>query len=112
MSIPEVYQVSEAREGMIAYSMWSTGDFVLPYRYGALVPSKPPLFHWLSAAVIEFDPRYGEAGLRLPSAAAAGLLLLALGFFARRFAGVAAGWWCTVILVSTYGFVRLASDGR
>lgn len=112
MGISDVYQVSEAREGAIAYSMWQSGNYILPYRYGLLVPSKPPLFHWLSSALIALDPSYGEIALRLPSAIAGVCLLLAIALYVRRFAGSAAGWLCVLILLTTYGFSRVATDGR
>src|SRR5205823_14435150 len=43
----DVYEGGEAREALVAREMLDTGDWILPLWNGSVVPSKPPLFHWL-----------------------------------------------------------------
>ena len=50
LSVAVIGSSTEAREVHIAKLMFETGDWVLPLRNG-LVPSKPPLFHWLTATI-------------------------------------------------------------
>src|SRR5256885_16610980 len=45
----DVYEGGEAREGLVVREMLRTGDWILPLWNGSIVPSKPPLFHWLAA---------------------------------------------------------------
>src|SRR5437867_13445153 len=46
----DIYEGGEAREGLVVREMLHTGDWILPLWNGSVVPSKPPLFHWLAAA--------------------------------------------------------------
>src|SRR5438093_12671414 len=77
----DVYQGGEAREGLVAREMLRTGDWILPLWNGSVVPSKPPLFHWLAAGAPP-PPRAGAARPTLPPPplppAALGALLLFL----------------------------------
>lgn len=74
----------EAREALVVKAMIDQQNIVLPLRNGEIIPSKPPLFHWLARAFIEVGgapvpPAEGaELPIRLPSVLAAGLTLLLL----------------------------------
>lgn len=60
--IPELSSSSEARELQVIDTIRRDGTWILPLRNG-IVPSKPPLYHWIvacAAAVI------GDAGLLTP----------------------------------------------
>src|SRR2546425_10844227 len=54
----DVYEGGEAREGLVVREMLRTGDWILPLWNGSVVPSKPPLFHWLAAGAAP-PPRAG-----------------------------------------------------
>src|SRR2546425_9431489 len=54
----DVYEGGEAREGLVVREMLRTGDWILPLWNGSVVPSKPPLFHWLAAGAAPL-PRAG-----------------------------------------------------
>src|SRR5438067_10861522 len=76
----DVYEGGEAREGLVVREMLRTGDWILPLWNGSVVPSKPPLFHWLAAGAAAL----GGAGvtghtLRAARCAPGGLVVL-LGF--------------------------------
>jgi len=68
---------SEAREAQVIDVILKTGEWILPRRNG-IVPSKPPLFHWIAAAFNFFQGEVSEQGARLPSLfAATGILWFA-----------------------------------
>src|SRR5437762_11624634 len=73
----DVYEGGEAREGLVVREMLRTGDWILPLWNGSVVPSKPPLFHWLAAGPA---CRSGAGGAGAPLCGAAigrrGLALL------------------------------------
>src|SRR5437660_1128224 len=85
----DVYEGGEAREGLVVREMLHTGDWILPLWNGSVVPSKPPLFHWLAAGAAALSGAgVTEHTLRAPSIAPAGLVVL-LVFLAGR----AGGWY-------------------
>lgn len=110
-----VFQPSEAREGAVVWQLLSSGEWLLPLRHGSEIPSKPPLFHWLSALLyltLSFGAPYSEFFLRLPSVLAAAGLLLVTADYAKKSGGESAAVIAVAILSSCYGFSRLALDGR
>lgn len=70
----------EPREALVIESIVSEGKWILPSGYGGIVPSKPPLMHWLAAACSEVAGEVSNFTARLPSALA---YLLALYLFWR-----------------------------
>lgn len=78
LGLSDFHTRGEAREALVAQSMLSSGNWVLPRAYNDALPSKPPLFHWLVAAASIPSGEVSEFTSRLPSALAA---LGALGFF-------------------------------
>jgi len=112
--LSEVFQVSEAREGFVIHEILSSGEWILPLRNGEFVPSKPPLFHWLGAALIKIfnGSASSEFFLRLPSFLASIALLFVVGSYAKKAATESAAILSVCFLSSMYGFGRLAGDGR
>ncbi|OVE79939.1 hypothetical protein BVY02_01865 [bacterium J17] len=114
-SFPLVFQVSEAREGVVVNEILRSGDFILPLRNGEIVPSKPILFHWISAVAACLGgscERIDEFYLRLPSVLAGSFMLLTTFLIGAWIAGRVAGLVSALLLLSTYGFNRLTLDGR
>src|SRR3989442_8790279 len=73
----DVYEGGEAREGLVVREMLRTGDWILPLWNGSVVPSKPPLFHWLAASAAALTGAgVTEHTLRAPSIVLAGLGVL------------------------------------
>ncbi|MCC6953427.1 MAG: hypothetical protein IT290_04860 [Deltaproteobacteria bacterium] len=107
-----VFQVSEGREGVVVGEMLDSGDFILPLRNGEFVPSKPLLFHWIGAATATVLDVLDEFVLRFPSALAACGLLFALSHALRAVPGSQSYVPGLLLLLSMYGFLRLAQDGR
>lgn len=112
LDFTQVYQVSEAREGVVVEEMLRSGELILPLRNGALVPSKPPLFHWLGVFFARLAGRYDESILRLPSALAAVGCCAVVYLLTLSLAGMTTALFSALFLLSTNGFYRLALDGR
>lgn len=112
--LPEVFQVSEAREGVVIKELLWGADFILPLRHLEIIPSKPPLFHWLSFFFAKIFSEYltPELLLRFCSLLSASCLVGALAVFSSRH--IAKNWsiLAPIILISNYNFLRLGSDGR
>lgn len=103
---------SEAREVHVANLMQATADYILPLRHG-LVPSKPPLFHWLCVALASAR---GEvvtaANCRLVSLLAAAGIIVIVGYLAALRAPPDRQrlrlLLTVMVLGTTYGFVNMA----
>lgn len=112
---------SEARELHVAQVIKRTGDWILPLRDG-LLPSKPPLFHWITAALGtlrgDISPAVGRATSLVFGCAA----LLLTGLLALRAAGSARGairqrrpliaMFACFLLATSYGFQNVMADAR
>ena len=112
LGVCPVFQVSEAREGSVVLQIRATGEAILPLRHGEIIPSKPPLFHWFSVVLSSFDPAYQEIGLRLPSMVAAIGIVVLCSTLAGSLFGKSEQLLTAFVLLTTYGFVHLATDGR
>ena len=107
-----IYRVSEAREGSVINALAEGDSLVLPLRHGKIIPSKPPLYHWLSFFIFRPDRPINEFQLRFVSALA-GIGMLALTFFTgQRLLGLNFAIASTTILGTSVGFLNLASSGR
>jgi 4-amino-4-deoxy-L-arabinose transferase-like glycosyltransferase len=92
---------AEPQEALVVREMKESGEWVLPRVNGELIPSKPPLFHWLALAVSTLCGDVDEFSTRLPSMIAASLtvgLVFAVG---------AAEWG---VLAATIAAVTLATS--
>jgi len=69
----------EAREVGIIQDIAARGRWLLPRFNDSIFPDKPPLYHWLAAAVCVHEGVCDERQFRLPSAAAALVLVLVVG---------------------------------
>lgn len=111
---------SEAREAQVIENIVRDGEWILPLRNG-IVPSKPPLYHWIGASLSASVGSVSELTARLPShLSAVGVLLCAAlcayalargscttesALHPQRVTLLAAG-----ILSLTYGFHQLATQ--
>ncbi|HYR95543.1 MAG TPA: glycosyltransferase family 39 protein [Candidatus Binatus sp.] len=109
----DIYEGSEAREALVAREMVETGDWILPLWNGTVVPSKPPLFHWLVATASHLaGTGVTERTLRAPSVVAAGLVVLLVFLAGRAWAGENAGVLAALILATSPQFLKEAVNGR
>jgi 4-amino-4-deoxy-L-arabinose transferase-like glycosyltransferase len=111
---------TEAREGQVIDTIVREGEWILPLRNG-IIPSKPPLFHWIGASISSALGDVSELSVRLPSHLAALGILLCSGVCAvrvARFSQTVEGELhqervalvAPALLSLTYGFHQLASQ--
>lgn len=102
----------EPREALVVWEMNHGSSWILPYRNGTELPSKPPLFHWLGAITAEARGTLDEWSVRFPSAITsllgAWLVLLAGSILWSVGAGLCAG----LALLSSFEWARAATTGR
>src|SRR5437867_4479470 len=109
----DLYQGGEAREGLVVREMLRTGDWILPLWNGSVMPSKPPLFHWLVAAAAALTGAgVTEHTLRAPSIALAGLVVLLVFLAGRAWGGEQVGFMAALVLATTPQFLNEGGDGR
>ena len=84
------YSKGEPREAIVAVSMLTSGDWILPVSYGGDIPYKPPFLAWLIAIFAEVfnGGTVNEYISRLPSALAAIAMVLGGYAWAKRERGV------------------------
>lgn len=100
----------EAREGLVVQDVVAHRHWILPRRNGEL-PSKPPLFHWTAAATTKLFGA-SDATLRLPSAIAAFVTLVAVLALGRTIDGAVTGWLACGMLLGSAPFVTAATEAR
>ena len=108
---PAIGTHGEAREGLVVQDIVRHGRWILPLRNGA-VPSKPPLYHWIAASAAALTGRLSDAIVRLPSALAAGFVLVVVYAAGAAAGGRAAGWLAAGALAGTQPFLEAASEAR
>jgi 4-amino-4-deoxy-L-arabinose transferase-like glycosyltransferase len=102
----------EPREATVVWEIYNSGEWILPLRNGSIIPSKPPLFHWLGAFFSLVRGELNEFTIRLPSA-----LLAIVGVLLTYGAGVVlwgveAGLVAALILATSFEWVRAAITAR
>jgi 4-amino-4-deoxy-L-arabinose transferase-like glycosyltransferase len=113
IGIPAIGGSSEAREGQVIAVMTDQQEFVLPLRNG-VIPSKPPLFHWMGYGVAAITGAVDEFSVRLPSLLAGIALLAVLTFVMKEVenaerapSGTATPELALGILVISYGYFHM-----
>ncbi len=75
----------EPREALVAYAMLDTDNWVLPMTNGVDMAYKPPMFHWMIAAISKVSGAVTEYTSRMPSAIALMVMtLVGFVFFSKR----------------------------
>src|SRR5439155_18772535 len=96
----------------VVREMLRTGDWILPLWNGSVVPSKPPLFHWLAAGPAALTGAgVTEHSLRVPSIALAGLVVLLVFLAGRAWGGEHVGFMAALVLATTPQFPNEAGGG-
>lgn len=83
---PPIWGSSEAREAQVVWSILDSGDWILPTRNG-IVPSKPPLFHWIAAVIAALTGGAQVWTTRIVSVLSGAAMMFFTLRFAARFWG-------------------------
>src|SRR5713226_9365330 len=96
------YTKGEPREATVVWEIYTSGEWILPLRNGHIIPSKPPLFHWLGTLL----------SIRLPSAVLAIIGVLLTYATGLSLWGVEAGLIAALVLATSFEWVRAATTAR
>lgn len=106
------YTKGEPREATVVWEIYNSGEWILPLRNGHIIPSKPPLFHWLGALLSFVQGEVSELTIRLPSATLAIIGVLLTYATGRALWGIEAGLIAALILATSFEWVRAATTAR
>ncbi|GAB4343054.1 MAG: glycosyltransferase family 39 protein [Candidatus Abyssubacteria bacterium] len=76
IGVRDLWNPDEPRYAQVSREMLQTGDWVVPHLNGEVYPEKPPLYFWLVALVSQPVGDVTEVTVRVPSAAAATMVVL------------------------------------
>lgn len=107
---PPIWQHGEAREGLVVQAIVYNHQWILPFRNGEL-PSKPPLFHWI-AAVFALIAGFSDLVLRLPSAIAAEIVVIATFLLGRELGGRRTAWLAAGACLGMYDIWEAGTQAR
>jgi 4-amino-4-deoxy-L-arabinose transferase-like glycosyltransferase len=95
----------ESRPAAITLDIMRTGHWLLPRDIYGEATRKPPLYYWLSAALLEaLHAPLDETGARAVSIVAAAALAAMVMTQAETYFGAPAGWLAWLALLACYGF--------
>ena len=106
------YTKGQPREATVIWEIYHNGDWILPLRNGQIIPSKPPLFHWLGTSVALALGQLSEFSIRLPSALLALIGVLLTYRVGAVLWGVEAGLIAGLTLATSFEWVRAATTAR
>lgn len=106
------YTKGEPREATVVWEIYTTHEWVLPLRNGHIIPSKPPLFHWLGTLVSYANGEVNEFTIRFPSAVLATMGVLLTYSTGVALWGVEAGAVAAVVLATSFEWSRAATTAR
>jgi len=107
-----IFTRGEGREAIVVKAMLAERNFILPLRNGEDIPSKPPMFHWLSVLSSGAVGKLNEFSMRLPSTFCGALTVtmlfaVMLPLYGETVSGIAA-----LILSTTFEFMRSTTHAR
>ena len=107
-----LYTKGEPREAVIVLNMVQGGGLILPMRAGVEIPSKPPLMHWMAAALSALVGRVDQWTVRLPSAALAVLGIIVCYLYVRRLFDDRSAMLSALMLGTTLQYLQAGSGAR
>lgn len=102
----------EPREALVAYAMLERGNWVLPTTNGVDMAYKPPLFHWMIAAVSAVAGRVSEYTSRMPSALALTAMAISVFMFYLRRRGAELAFLTAAITLTNFEVHRAGVNCR
>lgn len=112
LSFVEIYNVGEGREGSVVKEILKGGSLILPLRNGEIVPSKPPLYHWLACLPALATGSVDSWEIRLPSALAGIGTVGVIFWLLNSTVGTSTALIGSLILLTSEGFVAVSAEGR
>ena len=106
------YTKGQPREATVVWEIYHNGDWTLPLRNGHIIPSKPPLFHWLGTLAALTLGQLSEFAIRLPSALLALLGVLLTYRVGAILWGGEAGLIAGLTLATSFEWARAATTAR
>lgn len=106
------YSKGEPREGIVAFTMLQSGNWILPLNYGTDIAFKPPFLYWCIAAVSWLAGGVSEFTTRFPSSVACISMLLFFFCFIRKRLGQELAVLTTLLLLTSFEVHRAAVAGR
>lgn len=108
----DFYSRGEAREALVAQSMFLSKNYILPESYNGAIPSKPPLLHWAIVGIGSLFGSVDEWTSRFPSAAAAFLFCIYLYCFLRERFSNEHAFFSVIALATSFEWYRAATTAR
>lgn len=102
----------EPREALVAYAMLERGNWVLPITNGVDMAYKPPLFHWMIAAISAVAGGVSEYTSRMPSALALTAMVLSTFLFYLRRRGAELAFLTAAITLTNFEVHRAGVNCR
>jgi 4-amino-4-deoxy-L-arabinose transferase-like glycosyltransferase len=102
----------EGREAIVVKAMVEQSNYILPFRNGSDIPSKPPMFHWLASAASGISGGLSEFSIRLPSALMAASTVALTYLYCLLISGNRQAILACLLLMSSFEFIRSATHAR
>lgn len=106
-SIP-LTSLNEGRRALVVQEMFQQQHWLIPTLNGELYLAKPPLLYWLALAISHVLGQVSELSLRLPSAIAAGLVLILTYRAGRQYFSPLVAILAMLLLAANLEFALLA----
>jgi len=111
LGIATIWGSTEAREVHVASLIYETNEWIMPLRNG-VIPSKPPLHHWVAAALGHVRGAVTPAVIRSVSLLAASGILALTYLFVATLSSRKTALISVVALGTLYPVLHLAQDAR
>jgi 4-amino-4-deoxy-L-arabinose transferase-like glycosyltransferase len=102
----------EGREALVVSAMVDQHNLILPRRNGEVIPSKPPLFHWLALSAAQVVGSPSEFSIRFPSALCGALGLVLFFLLVAQASDLRTAGFATAIMATTFEWSRSATNAR
>ena len=112
LGITDFYTKGEPREAIVAVSMLTDNNWILPTNNGGDIAYKPPLLHWCIALLFKTLGTCNEYLSRLPSALSFIGLIVGTFFFFARFAGVHRALLTALLTMTAFEVHRAGNNCR
>lgn len=105
-----LWDPDEPRQAIMAREMIERNDYTHPYLNGEPYLGKPPFYSWMIILASKITGNLDEFASRVPSAIAAGLLVLITFFLGNRLVDPRTGFLSGMVLLTNYQFLGNARE--